>query len=95
MTTVPTGPPLTPSRWALLGPLGVAAVFAAASTWVLTHNPTDAVPDPGGSCLWTALTGTQGPSCGGTRMTWYLLLGELVQAARHHLPALLAVPFLG
>ena len=92
MTIAFTGAPPTPSGPALLGPLGVAA----AVTWVLTHNPTDTdtVPDPGSSCVWTALTGTQGLSCGGTRMTWYLLHGDVVQAARHHLPALLAVPFL-
>ena len=98
MTTVPTGPGGSPApltRSALLGPLAVAAVFAAAIGWVLTHNPTDIIADPGGACLWTALTGTQGPTCGGNRMMWYLLHGDLVQAARHHLPALLAVPVLG
>lgn len=98
MTTAPTGPAGTsspPARSALLGPLAVAGLFAAAVTWVLTHNPTDAIADPGGGCVWTALTGTQGPTCGGTRMVWYLLHGDLVQAARHHPPALLAVPFLG
>lgn len=96
MTTVPPGtpadPPIAPSRTALLGPLAVAGLFAAAVAWVLTHNPTDTVPDPGGGCVWTALTGTDGPTCGGTRMFWYLLHGDLAQAARHHLPALLAVP---
>ncbi|RKN50312.1 DUF2752 domain-containing protein [Micromonospora endolithica] len=80
-------------RWALAGPFGSAALLAAALAWVLTHNPTDAIPDPSGGCLWTALTGTQGPTCGGTRMVWHLMHGNLAQAARHHLPALLAVPF--
>jgi len=88
----PSRPPAAAPRPTLLAPLGAAGLFAAAIAWVLTHDPTDAIPDPGGACLWTALTGTQGPTCGGTRMMWYLLHGDLVQAARHHLPALLAVP---
>ena len=31
----------------------------------------------------------------GTRMMWHLLHGNLPEAARHHLPALIAVPVVG
>ena len=77
--------------WRRLAP---AAVLAAAPAWVLTYNPTDRDPDPTGDCLWHNLTGINGPSCGGTRMFWYLLHGNLPEAARPHLPALIAAPFL-
>jgi len=57
-------------------------------------HPTDRTVDPTGPCLWHAATGINGPGCGGTRMFYYLIHGNVVEAARHHLPALLAVPFL-
>jgi hypothetical protein len=59
---------------------------------VLAYNPTDHIPDLTGPCTWHALFGTDGPGCGGTRMLWYLLHGNLGQAARHHLAALIAAP---
>jgi hypothetical protein len=79
-------------RWARVGPAGVIALVAAAAAWVLRFNPTDQIMDPTGRCLWHTLTGINGPTCGGTRMFWYLLHADVVQAARHHLAALLAVP---
>jgi hypothetical protein len=63
--------------------------------YVLAFDPTDAVADPAGGCLWHAVLNLNGPTCGGTRMVWYLLHGDLVQAARHHLVAALTVPFAG
>ncbi|MFF4894427.1 DUF2752 domain-containing protein [Micromonospora chersina] len=74
--------------------LVLAGAIGAAAAFVLRFNPTDRVADPTGPCLWHALTGINGPSCGGTRMFYYLLHGDLVDAARHHLAALVAVPFL-
>jgi hypothetical protein len=79
------------ARAATLGP---AVVLAAAAGWVLTFDPTDRVSDPTGPCLWHELTGVNGLTCGGTRMFWYLLHGDVIEAARHHLLALIAVPFL-
>jgi hypothetical protein len=78
-------------RWATLAAAGAVSAVAA---FVLRFNPTDGVPDPTGPCLWHALTGINGPGCGGTRMFYYLLHGNLVEAARHHLAALVAAPFL-
>ena len=77
-----------PSPWWRLGPAGVWLLLAAAAAWVLAFNPTDRIADPTGPCLWHTLTGINGPTCGGTRMFWYLLHGNMVQAARHHLAAL-------
>jgi hypothetical protein len=85
---------MSPQRMAQrMATVGVAATLAAAAAFVLRFNPTDRVPDPTGPCLWHSLTGINGPGCGGTRMFYYLLHGDLVQAARHHLAALVAVPF--
>ena len=76
-----------------LAPLSVIPVVGAAIGYVLAFNPTDRVPDPSGPCVWHMLFGVDGPGCGGTRMVWYLLHGDLLQAARHHLVAFVAVPF--
>jgi len=70
---------------------------AAAATRRLDHlcpvvQPTDRIPDPTGPCLWHRLFGIDGPTCGITRMTWYLLHGNLLDAARMHLVAFIAVP---
>ena len=77
-----------------VGTLGVLAAFGAAAAFVLRFNPTDREADPTGPCMWHAITGINGPTCGGTRMFYYLLHADVVQAARHHLAALVAVPFL-
>lgn len=90
MRQVAVVPQRAAQRWATVG---VAATLAAAAGFVLRFDPTDRVADPTGPCLWHAVTGINGPGCGGTRMFYYLLHGDLVQAARHHLAALIAVPF--
>ncbi|WP_326564113.1 DUF2752 domain-containing protein [Micromonospora peucetia] len=83
-----------PDRMMRRGASVVAAVaLAAAVGFVLRFDPTDRVADPTGPCLWHSLTGINGPGCGGTRMFYYLLHGELAEAARHHLAALVVVPF--
>ena len=74
-------------------PLWAVTPFVAAAWFVTRYNPTDRIADPTGPCLWHLLTGINGPTCGGTRMFYYLIHGNLVESARHHLPALLAVPF--
>jgi Protein of unknown function (DUF2752) len=77
------------TRWAVGG---VWAILITAVTYVLAFNPTDRAADPTGPCTWHALFGINGPTCGGTRMVWYLLHGDLVQAARHHLVAFVGAP---
>ncbi|MFB9320079.1 DUF2752 domain-containing protein [Cryptosporangium minutisporangium] len=66
----------------------------AAAVWVNLYNPTDQVEDPTGPCTWHAMFGVNGPTCGGTRAFYYLLHGHVVEAARFHLPAVLAAPVL-
>lgn len=96
---IPTMPPQMPAGprrrlFPALRPLLSLLPFAAAAAFVLRFDPTDRTGDPTGPCLWHTATGINGPTCGGTRMFYYLIQGNVVEAARHHLPALLAVPFL-
>jgi hypothetical protein len=91
-----TTPPLMlhrPSDWARLTPLWALPVPLLWFAYVLAYNPTDRAPDPTGPCTWHMAFGIDGPTCGITRMTWYLLHGDLLDAARMHLAALIAVPF--
>jgi hypothetical protein len=76
-------------------PLWLLTVPAAWLAYVLAFNPTDRVADPTGPCLWHMAFGIDGPTCGITRMTWYLLHGDLLDAARMHVAALLLVPIGG
>jgi len=73
-------------------PLTVVGFFATAFGYVLAHDPTDDRADPLGSCLFREMTGLNCPGCGGTRMVWYLLHGDLVEAFRHHAFALAMTP---
>jgi hypothetical protein len=78
---------------AWLAPLALLGCLGAAVGYVAANDPTDATRDPLAPCLFRTLTGLDCPGCGGTRMVWYLLHGNLPEAARHHLVALLLVPF--
>jgi hypothetical protein len=77
---------------ARLAPLLVLPLPIAWFAYVLAFNPTDTIMDPTGPCTWHLLFGVDGPTCGITRMTWYLLHGDIVNAARMHLAALVLVP---
>jgi hypothetical protein len=81
-----------PPGWVRFTPLALLPLVAAWFAYVLTFNPTDSLMDPNGPCPWHMLFGIDGPTCGITRMTWYLLHGDLIDAARMHLAALLMVP---
>jgi hypothetical protein len=63
-------------------------VLGAAFACVIASDPTDTKPDMLGGCGGYALFRTNGPFCGGTRMVWYLLHGNVVGAAHSHLLAL-------
>ena len=82
-----------PAGWSRFCPLAVWAALAGAVGFVLASNPADRKPDLLGGCGWYTLFGTNGPTCGGTRMVWYLLHGDVVNAARMHLVALIGTPF--
>jgi hypothetical protein len=76
-------------RW--LAPLAIFGCMVAASAGVLADHPAGDNPVLG-PCAFRELTGYDCPGCGGTRMVWYLLHGNVGEAARYHLMALLAVP---
>lgn len=100
---VPTGVPESRlEQWILrlwrrpwwLAPAALALCVAAAGGYVLSNNPTDDRADLLGPCAFKALTGYDCPGCGGTRMVWYVLHGNIGEAIHHHLIAFVAIPFL-
>ena len=77
-----------------LAPLAVLACTGAAVGYTLATDPTTASAGDAPSCLLKYLTGFVCPGCGGTRAAWFLLHGDLPDAARHHLLFVFVVPFL-
>jgi hypothetical protein len=80
-----------PAGWRRFSPLAAWATLGAVTAYVLAYDPTDRVGDPTGPCTWHMVFGIDGPTCGGTRMFYHLLHGNLVEAARHHLVALFGI----
>ncbi|NJC68263.1 DUF2752 domain-containing protein [Planosporangium thailandense] len=78
--------------WA--APAAIATCFAGAVGYVLVNNPTTPGAYASPTCLLKLTTGFDCPGCGGTRAFWYLLHGNLPQAARNHALFVFAVPFL-
>ncbi|GAA1812358.1 DUF2752 domain-containing protein [Planosporangium flavigriseum] len=78
--------------WA--APAAIATCFAGAVGYVLVADPTTSDPYSPPTCLLKLTTGFDCPGCGGTRAFWYLLHGNLPQAARNHALFVFAVPFL-
>lgn len=78
--------------WA--APLAILVCFAGGVAYTLATHPTQegAVDSP--TCWIKLTTGFDCPGCGGTRAFWYLLHGNLPAAARSHLVAVFAAPFL-
>jgi hypothetical protein len=79
-------------RWA--APAAIAACFAGAAGYVLVSNPADAGAGDLPTCLIKLTTGLDCPGCGGTRAFYYLMQGNVPEAARHHVMAVFAAPFL-
>jgi len=79
-------------RWA--GPVAIATCFAGAASYVLISNPTNAGAADLPTCLVKLTTGLDCPGCGGTRAFYYLMQGNVPEAARHHFIAVFAAPFL-
>jgi hypothetical protein len=77
-----------------LAPLALLACFGMSVFYVEKFDPTTGVAGPTGGCAFKALTGLDCPGCGGTRAFWYLLHGNLPEAARNHAVAVFATPFL-
>lgn len=70
--------------------LSVLPVLACVG-WVLATNPTDGTSQQA-PCVFKLLTGWDCPFCGGTRMVWYLLHGDLGRAALDNAMALAVLP---
>src|SRR5689334_10382451 len=78
--------------WA--GPAAIAACIGGAVGYTLVTDPTNSDAFSAPPCLLKLTTGFDCPCCGGTRAFWYLIHGNLPQAARHHAVFVFAVPFL-
>ncbi|MGC9666416.1 DUF2752 domain-containing protein [Planosporangium sp. 12N6] len=78
--------------WA--GPAAIAVCFGGAVGYVLATDPTSSDAFSAPTCLLKLTTGFDCPGCGGTRAFWYLIHGNLPQAARNHALFVFAVPFL-
>jgi hypothetical protein len=79
-------------RW--VGPAAAAGGIAAAIGYTVLIRPTSVFGATHPTCIVRLLTGFDCPGCGGTRAAWYLLHGDLADAARHNAPFVVAVPFL-
>lgn len=79
-------------RWT--GPAAIAVCFGGAAGLVLAIDPTEAAADYTSTCIVKLTTGLDCPGCGGTRAFWYLMHGNVPEAARHHAIAVFAAPFL-
>jgi Protein of unknown function (DUF2752) len=78
--------------WA--APVAIATCFAGAVGYVLVTDPTNSDAFSSPTCLLKLTTGFDCPGCGGTRAFWYLLHGNVPQAARNHAMFVFALPFL-
>ena len=79
-------------RWA--APLAILFCFGGGVFYTLATHPAsgDAFSTP--NCIVKLTTGFDCPGCGGTRAFWYLMHGNVAAAARNHLVAVFAAPFL-
>ncbi|WP_052720287.1 MULTISPECIES: DUF2752 domain-containing protein [Actinoplanes] len=77
-----------------LAPLAILACAGAAAGYTLASDPASAQAGAAPTCLLKYLTGFVCPGCGGTRAAWFLMHGDLPDAARHHVMFVFAVPFL-
>lgn len=69
------------------------AVVTAAG-FLAAFDPTDPRHRVTGPCMWHALTGVNGPTCGGTRAFYYLIHADLIDAIRCYAPLVIAAPLL-
>src|SRR5262245_35573031 len=79
-------------RWS--APAAIATCFLGGAAMVVAIDPTDSGAFSSPSCVVKLTTGLDCPGCGGTRAFYYLLRGNLPEAARHHALAVFAAPFL-
>jgi hypothetical protein len=75
-------------------PASILACFIGAASFVWITNPTDGGAADVPTCIVKLTTGFDCPGCGGTRAFYYLLHGNIAEAARYHVVAVFAAPFL-
>jgi hypothetical protein len=79
-------------RWT--APLLVLVCFTGGVAYTIGAHPTGIGAFDSPTCLVKLTTGFDCPGCGGTRAFYYLLHGNLPAAARSHIMAVFATPFL-
>jgi hypothetical protein len=79
-------------RWG--APAAIAVCFAGGASLVWAIDPTTTSADYMSTCIVKMTTGLDCPGCGGTRAFYYLMHGNVPEAARHHVMAVFAAPFL-
>jgi hypothetical protein len=79
-------------RWA--APALILLCFSGGVAYTIAADPADANAFASPTCLVKLTTGFDCPGCGGTRAFWYLLHGNVPAAARSHIVAVFAAPFL-
>jgi Protein of unknown function (DUF2752) len=75
-------------------PLLVLVCFGGGVAYTFGAHPTGVGAFDSPTCLVKLTTGFDCPGCGGTRAFYYLLHGNLPAAARSHIMAVFAAPFL-
>ncbi len=78
--------------WA--SPLAILVCFLGGAAYTLLSHPASADAASTPNCLVKLTTGFDCPGCGGTRAFWFLLHGNIAGAARSHLLAVFAAPYL-
>jgi hypothetical protein len=79
-------------RWA--APLAVLTCFSGGVAYTLAMDPAGTDPFSTPTCIVKMTTGFDCPGCGGTRAFWYLMHGNIPAAARSHIVAVFAAPYL-
>lgn len=75
-------------------PLAILVCFGGGVAYTLATNPVESGAFASPTCVVKLTTGFDCPGCGGTRAFWYLLHGDVPAAARSHLMAVFAAPYL-
>ena len=79
-------------RW--VGPLAASGSIGLGVAYTFLVRPTAVQTGLHTTCLVRLLTGFDCPGCGGTRAAYYLMHGDIAEAARHHALLVFAAPFL-
>jgi uncharacterized protein DUF2752 len=79
-------------RW--FAPLAILVCFGGGVAYTFLLNPVASGAFSSPTCIVKLTTGFDCPGCGGTRAFWYLLHGDIPAAARSHILAVFAAPYL-